>query len=90
MRKKKKSKKVEISAEDTLRAFVTVHVNDEIEKITAADRADLVDTIVELFGPAITLTVKGAIAMLTEDSDSDDDEDEDDEDEDEDEDEDVE
>lgn len=85
MRKKKKSKKAEISADDTLRAFITIHINEEVGKIPASDRAHLVESIIELFGPSLVGTVKGAITLLTEEPDTEEEEEEDDEDEDEDE-----
>ena len=90
MVRKKKAKKKEITADDTLRAFITAHVVDTVGKIPASERAAIVDSIAELFGPALVSTVKGAVLLLTEEPDTeeeDDDEDEEYEDEDEDEDE---
>lgn len=89
MQTKKKKKKPEISADDTLRAFITVHVKEDVGELSASDRAALVDAVIGEFGDSITGIVKGAISLLTTEDEEDEDEDEEDEDE-EDEDEDVE
>jgi hypothetical protein len=87
MVRKKKAKKKEITADDTLRAFITAHVVDTVGKIPASERAAIVESVAELFGPALVSTVKGAVLLMTEEPDTEeDDEDEeyeDDEDEDE-------
>lgn len=88
MVRKKKAKKKEITADDTLRAFITVHVTETVGKIPASERAAIVDSIAELFGPALVSTVKGAVLLMTEEPDTEEeDEDEDEEYDDEDEDE---
>jgi hypothetical protein len=88
MVRKKKAKKKEITADDTLRAFITAHVTETVGKIPASERAAIVDSIADLFGPALVSTVKGAVLLMTEEPDTEEDEDEDEEyDEDEDEDE---
>jgi hypothetical protein len=77
MVRKKKAKKKEITADDTLRAFITVHVTETVGKIPASERAAIVDSIAELFGPSLVGTVKSAVLLMTEEPDTEEDEDED-------------
>lgn len=84
--KKKKKKKVSISADDRLRAFITVHVIETIGDMPSGERAELVEGIATMFGPALVSTVKAAaLVMSTPDESEDDDEEEYEDDEDEDE-----
>lgn len=84
--KKKKKKKASISADDRLRAFITVHVIETIGEMPSGERAELVEGIATMFGPSLVSTVKAAaLVMSTPDESEEDEEYEDDEDEDEDE-----
>lgn len=85
--KKKKKKKASISADDRLRAFITVHVIETIGDMPSGERADLVEGIATMFGPALVSTVKAAaLVMSTPDEGEDDEEEYEDDEEDEDED----
>lgn len=76
MVRKKKAKKKEITADDALRVFITVHVTEACEGMPAAERAGLVESIAELFGPVLVANVKAATIALTTEPDEDEDEDE--------------
>lgn len=85
--KKKKKKKASLSADDKLRAFITVHVAEACgNDMPASERANLVDGIAEVFGPVIVSTIQAAILTMTaeiEDDEEEEDEDEEEDDEDE-------
>ena len=89
--KKKKKKKASISADDRLRAFITVHVIETIGEMPNGERAELVEGIATMFGPSLVSAVKAAALVMSapdeseEDEEYDEDEDEEYEDEDEDE-----
>ena len=69
MPSKKKAKKKEVTADDTLRAFITIHVRETAGKIPASERANIVEAVAVLFGPSLASTVKAAVIMLTTEED---------------------
>lgn len=83
--KKKKKKKASISADDRLRAFITVHVIETIGEMPNGERAELVEGIATMFGPSLVSAVKAAALVMSTPDEDDDEEYEEDEDEDEDE-----
>lgn len=79
--KKKKKKKASISADDRLRAFITVHVIETIGDMPNGERAELVEGIATMFGPSLVSTVKAAALVMStpDESEEEDEEYEDDE-----------
>lgn len=82
MLKKKKTKKKALSAEDSLRAFVTMQLSEAVEGMSSSERAAVVDGVIEAYGPALLdLTHAAILAVysveMADDEDEDDEEDED-------------
>ena len=69
-----KTKNADLAAEDGLRTFITAHVKLQFPDLDRTERAELVEQVVGVFGPSLTLSAQTAVIVLgANDDDVDDD-----------------